>query len=185
MASPPVTNSAGGRSDISPISAKIGPQGRYINNNDGTVTDSKTNLMWMRCAIGQSWTESACKGKAKEVTWDEAKKYSIKFAGYDNWRLPNNDELKTLVYCSNGNPEYFSNGENANSETGDWGCYGKPGKDHVRPTIAQDVFPNCPSSLFWSSSHDDTFSGPYGIYFGFGSVSNANGTGFTHIRMVR
>ena len=146
---------------------RIGPQGRYIDNNDGTVTDSKTNLMWMRCAIGQTWTGSACKGKAKEISWNEAIRYSIKFSDYDNWRLPTIDELATLVYCSNGNPDYFSNGKNANSETGDWGCYGKPGMDHVRPTIALEVFPNCLSSLFWSSSHDVVFPGPYGIFFWF------------------
>jgi hypothetical protein len=28
--------------------------------------------MWMRCAIGQTWTDSACKGKAKEIPWNEA-----------------------------------------------------------------------------------------------------------------
>jgi len=169
----------------SSISARIGPQGRYMDNHDGTVTDSGTSLMWMRCAIGQSWTGSACKGNAKVVTWDEAIKYSIKFAGYDNWRLPNIDELASIIYCSNGKPDYFTNGKNANNETGDWGCYGKPVKDHDRPTLSHEVFPNCPSSLFWSSSRDVVFPGPYGIFFGFGSVSNANGTGFTHIRMVR
>jgi len=173
------------RPATSSISTRIGPQGRYIDNHDGTVTDSGTSLMWMRCAIGQSWTGSTCKGNAKVVTWNEAIKYSIKFAGYDNWRLPNIDELASIIYCSNGQPDYFSNGKNANNGTGDWGCYGKPAKDHDRPTLSHEVFPNCPSSLFWSSSRDVEFPGPYGIYFGFGSVSNANGSGFTHIRMVR
>ncbi len=28
--------------------------------------------MWMRCAIGQTWTDSKGKAKAKEIPWNEA-----------------------------------------------------------------------------------------------------------------
>jgi len=164
---------------------RIGPQRRYIDNYDGTVTDSVTNLIWMKCAVGQTWSGDTCTGKAKEISWIEANRYCTEFAGYNDWRLPDIDELSTIVYCSNGNPDYYSNGKNANSDINDWGCFGKPGKDHNRPTIAQDVFPNCPSSLFWSKSRDIQFSGPYGVYFGYGSISNANDTGITHARLVR
>jgi len=163
----------------------IGPQGRYIDHKNGTVTDSITGLMWMRCAIGQSWTGNTCNGKAKEMSWEDSINYSISFANYSDWRLPTIDELSTLVYCSNGQPNFFSNAENASVENSDWGCSGKPVKDHTRPTIFQEAFPNCPSSLFWSNSHDVHFPGPHGIFFGFGSISGNNSTGVTHIRLVR
>ncbi len=166
-------------------SRRIGPSDRYIDHDNGTVTDVVTGLMWMRCAVGQTWTVGKCKGKAKEISWDNAQTYTIKYAGYDDWRVPSISELGTIVYCSNGQPGYFSNGKNASDSAGDWGCYGKPVKDHIRPTLAPAVFPNNPASLFWSSSRDMPLPGPNGIFFGYGSVSNANGTGFTHIRMVR
>jgi hypothetical protein len=164
---------------------RIGPESRYVDNEDGTVTDVITGLMWMRCAIGQKWIEQTCKGKATEMNWDDATKYSLKLAGYNDWRLPNIEELGTLVYCSNGMPDFYSNGKNASNESNDWGCYGKPVQDHIRPTIAPGVFPNSPSSLFWSSTRKGPSDDPNGIYFGYGSVSNNNRTGFTHLRMVR
>ncbi|MCC7277031.1 MAG: DUF1566 domain-containing protein [Chromatiaceae bacterium] len=164
---------------------RIGPNSRYVDNEDGTVTDVITGLMWMRCAIGQKWIEQTCKGKATEMNWDDAKKYNLNFAGYSDWRLPNIEELGTLVYCSNGIPDFYSNGRNASNDKNDWGCYGKPVQDHIRPTIAPGVFPNSPSSLFWSSTRKGPSDDPNGIYFGYGSVSNNNRTGFTHLRMVR
>jgi hypothetical protein len=44
--------------------------GRYLDNGDGTVTDTKTNLMWKQCAEGQSG--STCSGKAAGYQWDAA-----------------------------------------------------------------------------------------------------------------
>lgn len=166
-------------------SKRIGPSERYVDHENGTVTDVVTGLMWMRCAVGQSWTVGNCKGKAREITWENAKAYTLQFAGYGDWRLPSISELGTIVYCSNGQPEYYSNGKHASDADGDWGCYGKPVKDHLRPTLAPGVFPNSPASLFWSSSRDMPLPGPNGIFFGYGSVTNTNGSGFTHIRMVR
>jgi hypothetical protein len=31
---------------------------------EGTVIDSATGLMWMRCSLGQTWVNSTCTGKA-------------------------------------------------------------------------------------------------------------------------
>lgn len=28
----------------------------FVDNDDGTVTDVKTNLTWQRCSVGQHWT---------------------------------------------------------------------------------------------------------------------------------
>lgn len=37
--------------------------GRYRDNRDGTVTDIKTKLQWMRCSVGQSWNGQSCAGR--------------------------------------------------------------------------------------------------------------------------
>lgn len=68
-----------------------------IDNGDGTVTDSKTNLMWTR--------EDSWQMEARWLSWDEAKEFAHnlgyrKFAGYSDWRLPEKDELLTLLSAS-------------------------------------------------------------------------------------
>jgi len=133
---------------------------RYQANADGTVKDLETGLLWMRCAIGQEWNGSTCLGKAQRFNWQDASKIRKDFAGYNDWRLPSIEELRTLVYCSNGKPAYFNNGKpglneyaaQKSPEDFDWGCEGKPEKEHNNPTIVQNVFPKTPSSYFWSSS---------------------------------
>ncbi|MCI5146891.1 MAG: DUF1566 domain-containing protein [Candidatus Electrothrix sp. AR3] len=79
------------------------------------------------------------KGKAKEYTWNDAVKRfkNVEYVGYSDWRMPTVDELKTLVYCSNGR-----------KTKDDSRC--NDGAD--RPTINQQAFPNTPSSSVWSGS---------------------------------
>ena len=67
---------------------------RLIDNSDGTVTDSETGLMWTR--------EDSWQMEAKWLSWDEAREFAHhcgyrKFAGYDDWRLPEKEELLSLV----------------------------------------------------------------------------------------
>jgi serine/threonine-protein kinase len=63
---------------------------RFIDNGDGTVTDGETNLVWQ-------------KDQAPErMTWPEAQQYvdqlnAKSFAGHNDWRLPTNEELLTLM----------------------------------------------------------------------------------------
>ena len=70
---------------------------RFKDNQDGTLTDTKTTLMWLR--------EDGWQREAKWFTWDEAHEFSIymngiKFCGFQDWRLPVEDEIRTLY-----NPE--------------------------------------------------------------------------------
>ena len=62
-------------------------QDDYIDNRDGTVSDGYTGLMWQ-----QATSES-------EITWEEAILYceNLSLAGYTDWRLPNRNELQSLV----------------------------------------------------------------------------------------
>ncbi len=80
------------------------PDSRYTDNGDGTVTDKATGLMWKQCSEGQSTTNSACDtGALATYTWQgalqqaEALNSGGGFAGYTDWRLPNRNELASLV----------------------------------------------------------------------------------------
>lgn len=66
---------------------------RFIDNGDGTITDTKTGLMWKK-------TDTMIDLK-KWVNYQESTDYvrelrEQKFAGYDDWRLPTYDEIQTL-----------------------------------------------------------------------------------------
>lgn len=74
---------------------------RFTDNQDGTITDHKTGLMWMK--------NTAEKG----MNWKKAVEYceKINIAGYFDWRLPTVDELRSLFEFNNKkgciNKKYF------------------------------------------------------------------------------
>lgn len=59
---------------------------RFVNNNDGTVTDTKTGLMW------------AAQDNGKIVNWHTASSYIQNYSGggYTDWRMPTLSELASL-----------------------------------------------------------------------------------------
>jgi hypothetical protein len=61
----------------------------YVNNEDGTVSDLKTGLMWMR--------SYDIRENVLEVKQYVEQLNQKKFAGYDDWRIPTLDELASLV----------------------------------------------------------------------------------------
>lgn len=85
------------------------PTARFIDNNDGTVTDQATKLIWMRCSVGQNWNNETkyCDGMPVTVFWqgalqaaDNAKNNQenklYHFADKTNWRVPNIKELVSI-----------------------------------------------------------------------------------------
>jgi len=130
----------------------------WVDNGDGTASNSKTGLTWKRCHEGQTWTGSTCTGKPKEYTWDEAKKLKSSFAGKTDWRLPSIDELHTIVYCTDGRETiqrgkgkqvFIVNGTEMQLDlTGE--CLGN---SFQKPSLNVAVFP---SDL---STYDDLWSG--------------------------
>ena len=60
---------------------------RFIDNRDGTVTDTLTALQWQKEDAGI------------ERDYDDARCYAreLRLAGYDDWRLPRKEELMELA----------------------------------------------------------------------------------------
>ena len=65
---------------------EINRDGRFIAYKNGTVLDTKTNLMW------------AAKDNGSDIDWQNAKSYcdNYRVAGYTDWRMPTQDELAGL-----------------------------------------------------------------------------------------
>ena len=75
---------------IFPAFGPIHAQERFVDNADGTVTDTLLNVMWAKT------------DNHGDINWRQAQKW-VKYTfpytlpkSYDNWRLPSIDELKTL-----------------------------------------------------------------------------------------
>jgi tetratricopeptide (TPR) repeat protein len=68
--------------------------GRYISYDNGTVLDTKTNLMW------------AAKDNGSDINWVDAKYYCDNYrgGGYADWRMPRQDELAGLYDASKSRP---------------------------------------------------------------------------------
>ncbi len=83
---------------------------RFTDNLDGTVTDSLTGIVFSKDA--NSLGPVTC-GQATTKTWSQALAYvnclnQNAFSGFSDWRLPNRNELHSLVDYSKYNPSLLS-----------------------------------------------------------------------------
>ncbi|WP_295436623.1 DUF1566 domain-containing protein [uncultured Thiodictyon sp.] len=142
------------RTDIAPTA----PDSRFTDHGDGTVSDAATGLVWKRCAEGLSG--AGCAGGAVSTfTWQNAlqRAADADFAGRTDWRLPNKNELESLVERR---------------------CY--------EPAINATFFPNTPSSWFWSASPYASYPDyAWGVNFGYGYVDGDNKHYAGSVRLVR
>jgi len=140
------------------------PDSRYTASDisgDNVVTDNQSGLMWKQCSEGLSGADCLT-GALTSHTWQQAltlaqTQNTTGFAGFSDWRLPNQKELRTLVARN---------------------CY--------NPSINENAFPNTPSNWFWSSSPIANFdnyawivSFSYGIDVSFSRDNNGR------VRLVR
>jgi hypothetical protein len=128
------------------------------------LTDQATGLMWDRCAWGQ--TGANCSGSPTASTWAQAlaaaqTANANTHKGYTDWRLPNKNELESLVKIDAGSP-----------------------------AIDITAFPNTPASgnpsVFWSSTN--YAPGPavaWNVVFFNGSAGAYNKTSPFSVRLVR
>ena len=82
------------------------PVNSFSTDNRGLAQDKKTKLLWYRCAAGQSYKNSECKGEALHLNWDAAMAFAIEFSEKSGkkWRLPSKKELKSIMVNQCINP---------------------------------------------------------------------------------
>ncbi len=71
---------------------------RFVDNMDGTVTDTTTSLMWIK----NGWRLDFISA----TTWDEANNKCEKFklGGFSDWRLPTKEEWSSIIDTNQKNP---------------------------------------------------------------------------------
>ena len=102
------------------------PSTDFATVDDGSrVLHKPTTLEWQSCALGQKWNAASgiCDGKPQIFSWAQVTRLTATLT--DNWRLPTDTELLSIVE-----------------------------KCHLAPAINTQVFPNTPGALFWSASFD-------------------------------
>jgi len=130
-------------------SGQCGEFGNFVANGDGTVTDMETGLMWQQ-------------GTAPSIySWQEALFYceNLTLASHNDWRLPNVNELHSIV---------------------DYSTYD--------PSINTDYFPNTESSGYWSSTTSWAHYPDYAWCVGFsgGHVGHGDKSAYGgYVRAVR
>jgi hypothetical protein len=134
------------------------PTGDFTIHGDGTLTHQTTDLMWMQCPLGQSGSDCAT-GSATYYTWEGVLEAAAAsgFAGYTDWRVPDINELQSIV---------------------EERCY--------NPSINEEVFPATPASSYWSSS-PFAYSSSYAWYVNFyiGDSFPHDRNDGTFVRLVR
>jgi hypothetical protein len=65
----------------------------FLDNKDGTITDVNTGLMWQKATV-TAWTWFSALDYCEQLT----------LAGYTDWRLPNINELHSLIDYTRSNP---------------------------------------------------------------------------------
>lgn len=112
------------------------PVSQFTDHANGTVTDNKTDLMWMRCSLGQTWGGGTCSGGVNTFNWQTALNAatSHSFAGHNDWRLPNVRELASIIEIS---------------------CFS--------PAINTSIFPLTPNGWYWSSTPHKGFGHGFDI----------------------
>ena len=84
---------------------------RFSDNNDGTITDNATGLIWAKDGNGAGCNNGGQLAWTAALTWA----YNLDFAGHEDWRLPNVFELYSICLLDAGitapyvNHTYFPN----------------------------------------------------------------------------
>jgi hypothetical protein len=89
--------------------------GHFKDMERGVIRDSKTNLDWFRCPVGQRHIPRGCSGEPLLLSLAETENYISEMAekAGAKWRLPNYSEFATITRndCLNPalNPNAFPN----------------------------------------------------------------------------
>lgn len=123
-----------------PASSETGRDGHFIAYDNGTVLDTKTNLMWARMDNGY------------DINWLSAKRYCENYrgGGYTDWRMPTQNELAELYDTGKGYTPACATG-------------GDAGKVHLTNLIYLSCWPVWASEIIGRPSGQN-FVFSYGIY---------------------
>ncbi len=106
------------------------PDPRFTDNGDGTLTDHLTGLMWLKDAecVGQNVNWQTALDNVAAFNQDPAGancyQYNYQALSYADWRLPNINELESLVHA--GMPDqaaWLASGGFYNVLQNDWAAY--------------------------------------------------------------
>ena len=122
---------------------------RFLDNDDGTISDSKTGLMWMK---KDSYLHSG-----HWLNWHEIHDYvrqlnDERFAQYSDWQLLTTEELKSLYESEKTNSSQL----------------GSEMKIHMDP-----IFEKNGSGSLWSGDENGRYNA-FGVVFNTSSVFNSN-----------
>lgn len=158
-----------------PVRVPDGPVPRFIDNFDGTVTDTVTGLMWETKVPGSGCVRCV----DEEFAWEPGRATSAKpsifdwlsqlngyftdigpaqpgFAGHSDWRIPSRAELESIVDCGAGSP------------------------------CIDPVFGSTRTDLYWTTTAlGQTPERAWKISFGAGSVTDGPKHDLAYVRAVR
>jgi hypothetical protein len=131
----------------------------FTDNGDGSVLDTGTNLVWQKCSRGQN-NDSSCTGTATKTTWSLALLHCKNLAiGSRTWRLPNANELRSLV-----NPSIYSSSI---------------------PFISSTSFPSTVMDKYWTATTvSDSISLAFYVDFSSGGQDKQNKVTSAFVRCV-
>lgn len=88
-AGPPAARATGAPQPAATVA--LPATGRFVDNGDGTVTDTRTGLMWVK----NGWRIDFVSAR----NWDAAAEgcRAFRHGGYADWRLPDLDEWRTII----------------------------------------------------------------------------------------
>jgi len=131
---------------------------RFIDNKNGTITDTKTGLIWVK----NPHTDLPGKFKS-EMPWQQAIDAckGLDFAGHKDWRLPTVEELISII---------------------DW----EAGAKDNEPTINTTFFPDTKPRWYWTITPCPWIADYARVVdFSSGSVDSYSKGGYHYVRPVR
>ena len=148
----------------------------YLVDSDECVGPSMTAFQYCdqsnnSCNAGVD--DGSLDGSGNSEVWDTCS--NLVYSGYDDWRVPTQEEVISLVYCSNG---FVVTAESDGCDTvsGAWDI----------PTINTALFPDFPATWVWTSASNADGSGnAWVVYFDYGYVMNSSKANTNSVLCVR
>jgi len=102
------------------------PVPRFTNHHNGTITDKLTGLMWTQDGSNESGPAACTTGGLYRLyTWPNALIYvaclnTNKYLGHNDWRLPNVNELASLIHSGQADIAAWLNTQGFSNVQAEW-----------------------------------------------------------------